>query len=580
MENMENMENNNLENNTCVMADPDFNWNITSSNDEAIEAEKEQFQKDLELFKSVTSALNTPEEKLPFILDFYDNVIPDSIWNETMEKHFQTKLQKNLNLNSQRKLNLINYEIGTSKKSLNDVRYMTSNCERSTGWLINEDKDFANEKPELLSFIKVKMYSVVAKVTEEKVQIPFFNIGATLRSMECDLPFLYEYCFYKTFGYLHRKIIRSKEMVPLLESNPSLLLSIVRYRNSEEFGNNPAWNLVIKNQTIVKDIGYFTVSSYTKYIGNIWVDPLFRGKGIMRAMFSFIKNKILPTEDFLFISTKNPTVLNALAEFNHKFIGRDIPYISSNAPYQLKQKLEENYLETVFCIANKDIPSNEAIHEALNGKDLLYSESSFPWLASKLHPDHIGGEDLINMLTNNGPSRLKYICTTNDLNVVPEYYNYYSDDFKNHTKTHLVFEYKGDMYLYPYFDGQLHVPLNNLLSVARKIEDFKIDVFFNHTDMIVTKTSQFGNKVLYKGNLIPELQIEQIEQFFRYIQYGIERINLDQHWAIKIIDGNQIVTTAYHAVEIINDTIKFVSHEDTCVVLHKNIGEVIKSFPM
>lgn len=165
MENVNNENNENNENNledVVCMANPEFtpdgfSWEITSSNDESIEAEKEQFKKDVETFKSVTAALGTPEEKVPFILDFYDSIVPDSIWNEMMEKYFKTKLQKNLNINSQRKLTLINYEIGVSKKPLNDVRYMTSNCERSTGWLINEDKNFANEKPEILSFFKTQM---------------------------------------------------------------------------------------------------------------------------------------------------------------------------------------------------------------------------------------------------------------------------------------------------------------------------------------------------------------------------------------------------------------------------------------
>ena len=112
---------NNLDNAVCMANPEEFNWNITSSNDEALEVEREQFKSNLETFKSVISALSTPEDKVPFILDFYDNIIPDTIWNEIMEKHFQTKLKKNLNLNSQRKLNLINYEIGASKKSLNDV---------------------------------------------------------------------------------------------------------------------------------------------------------------------------------------------------------------------------------------------------------------------------------------------------------------------------------------------------------------------------------------------------------------------------------------------------------------------------
>lgn len=576
MENVNNENNENNENNledAVCMANPEFtpdgfSWEITSSNDESIEAEKEQFKKDVETFKSVTAALGTPEEKVPFILDFYDSIVPDSIWNEMMEKYFKTKLQKNLNINSQRKLTLINYEIGESKKSLNDVRYMTSNCERSTGWLINEDKNFANEKPEILSFFKTKMYSVVAKVTEEKVQIPFFNIGATLRLMEYDLPFLYEYCFYKTFGYLHRKVIRSKEMVPLLESDPSLLMGIVRYRNSEIFGNNPAWNLVIRNHTIVKDIGYFTVSSYSKYIGNIWVDPAFRRQGILGAMFKYIKSKLLPKEDFLFVATKNPTVVKALNDFNLKYIGKSLPYISENASYELKSKLNKNYLETIFCIAHDQMPSNELIHSRLNDINMLYTRDSFPLLTppNDSIPEGIHLMDALKEFPCMVNNPIKVICKTNDINVVPEYYNFYSSNFRNHSNTHIVYELNRVKYTYPCFDNEELFPVGDIHIISKKIEDFRIDVLFNGDETIVIKHTNQMDKVIFRGKLIDAtISKIQIKSFFEHIQYGIERIKIDSY---------------YHAVEIINNEVKFVYDTDTSIVAYKNIEEVIKNFPI
>ena len=110
---MQNVNNANNENNledVVGMVDPEFtpdgfSWEITSSDEEARENEKEQFKIELNRFKAVTDAIMVPEDKLPFIIDFYDTIISDNIWNEYMEKHFKTKLQKNLNLNSQRKLN-------------------------------------------------------------------------------------------------------------------------------------------------------------------------------------------------------------------------------------------------------------------------------------------------------------------------------------------------------------------------------------------------------------------------------------------------------------------------------------------
>ena len=579
---MENIE-------TVCMTNPkftqeDFNWEITTDNSEAIAIENEQFQKDLETFKAVTNTINVPEDKVPFILDFYDNIISDNIWNEFMEKYFKTKLPKNINLNSQRKLTLLNYEIGESKKSLNDVRYMTSNCERSIGWLINEDKNFANEKPEILSFFKTKLYSIMAKTQEEKVQIPFFEIGATLRSMECDLPYLYEYCFYKIFGYLHRKVIRSKEMVPLLESEPSFVMGIVRYRNSEIFGNNPAWNLSIRNQTIVKEIGYFTVSSHSKYVGNIWVDPAFRQKGILYAMFKYIKDKILPTEDFLFMATKNPTVVKALNTFNVKYIGKGLPYISENTSYELKSKLNKNYLEAIFCIAHKRLPSNEVIHSNLNNGNILYTRDSFPSLLTDTdgNPNGIYLIDALKEFPCMVNNPIKVICKTNDINVVPEYYNFYSHNFKNHSNTHIVYELNGIKYTYPCFDNEELFPLGDIHIVSKKIEDFKIDVLFNNDETIVIKRSNNSNpnqmnKVLFRGNLVG-IPKEQIQSFFELIQYGIEQINIEETYPIKIKSEYKINRNGYKAVEIIDQQIKFIFNNDTNIAIYKNIEEVIKNF--
>lgn len=576
MENVENVEN--TVEAKCKL-DPEFNWEITVDNSEERITEKEQFVKDLETFNSITNSLSTPEEKVQIIIDFYDNIIPDAIWNEYMQKYFKTKLAKNFNINTQRKLTLINYEIGESKKSLNDVRYMTSTCERSTAWLINEDKNFANEKPEVLSFFKTKLYSATAKIQEEKVQIPFFDIGSTLRLMCTELPYIYEYCFYKVYGYLHRKVIRSRDMVNLIEKEPSFAMGIVRYRNSEEFGNNPAWNLVIRNHTVVKDIGYFSVSSYGKYIGNIWVDPAFRRKGVMDSMFKYIKNNILPKEDFLFIATKNPTVMKALSSFKTKYIGKDLPYISSNAPYELKQKLARNYLETIFCLAHDKIPSNEVIFNTLNNNEILFTEESFPYLLSD--GEKPGGEQFINMMNKNGLSRLKYICTTNDKNIVPEYYNFYSSDFKNHSNTHIVFELDNNIYLYPYFDGELLVPLNAITSIAHRIEEFKIDVLFNGDETIVIKHTNKEDKIIFRGKLLDNtIGKNQIQLFFEYIQYGIERVQVEEFYTLRKEEHYAINRDGYHAIEIDGNQVKFVSNIDTQVVVYKNIEEVIKNFPI
>lgn len=564
------MENNNMEE-AVVMADPNFNkddfsWEITSTDEEAGIKEETEFKENLETFKNIVDGLDTPEDRVPFILDFYDNVIPDTIWNKYMEQFFKTKIPKNINMNSQRKLTLIDYSITKSAKSLNDVRYKTSNCERSTAWLINEDANFANEKPEILSFFKVNLYAATAKIQEEKVQIPFHDIGSTLKEMETKLPYIHNYCFYKIFGYLDRKVIRCKGVEKIMESDPAFAMGVVRYRNSETFGNLPAWNAIIRTKTIIKDIGYFTVSSYTKYIGNIWVDPSFRRKGIMEAMFKFIKHTVLPVEDFLFISTKNPTVLAGLSLFNSKFIGKDIPYISDNAPYQLKQKLNQNYLENVYCIAHKEMPSNEKIHTSLNGKELLYSRDSFP-LVNEPNNDIPSGIHLMDALKEfpcmvNNP--IKVICKTNDVNVVPEYYNYYSPTFKNHSNTHIVYELNRVKYTYPCFDNEELFPVGDIHIISKKIEDFRIDVLFNGDETIVIKHVNNNDKILFRGKLTDaNIGKEQIKTFFEYIQYGIERVKLDSY---------------YHAVEIINNEVKFLYTTDTSIVIYKNIEEVIKNF--
>ena len=274
----------------------------------------------------------------------------------------------------------------------------------------------------------------------------------------------------------------------------------------------------------------------------------------------------LPKEDFLFVATKNPTVVKALNDFNVKYIGKSLPYISENASYELKSKLNKNYLETIFCIAHDQMPSNELIHSRLNDINMLYTRDSFPLLTppNDSIPEGIHLMDALKEFPCMVNNPIKVICKTNDINVVPEYYNFYSSNFRNHSNTHIVYELNRVKYTYPCFDNEELFPVGDIHIISKKIEDFRIDVLFNGDETIVIKHTNQMDKVIFRGKLIDAtISKIQIKLFFEHIQYGIERIKIDSY---------------YHAVEIINNEVKFVYDTDTSIVAYKNIEEVIKNF--
>lgn len=527
-------------------------------------------------FKPILNSIQNPEDRIQLIKSFY-NTIPNKVWNELLNGVFKTDSNKCLDRFAKQYHKIISYDIKQEPTlSLSEVRYKTSVCERSKAWLIQEDTSFSNDKPEVLSQLKYNMYVVKAKIEEETIQIPFIPILDAIKSMDQTYNGMFEYIFSNS-DIDDLKIIRKKGIgQKKLENDNNILFGILRYRDDKVFKNNLAWNTIVRSRIKCEDIGYFTYGEYTRFIGNIWVDPRFRRNGVGKAIMDYITNKLLPKAGFIYINSKTPEMIKLIRAQEKFDYDRDeykvrIDNIGLSLPYQFNldnsnvgnpnTKGLNSYIENMFVLSwygnedyIKDLKHN--MHsETL--KSMLFNENFFPSI--KIGDEQVQfvdrniptAEELYivtrswyNKENENQPkTKINIIGYTNDKNIIPGYYNYYTE--QDEYFKHLVYEYDNEIYLYPCHKDKLHfgIPLQDIRTISIKPE-YDYEIYYTNDEVVfITKT--WNNKCIepkidriildedFNGRFT-ETEISKADNNFRFIQFlnfmatlkttGIERV--------------------------------------------------------
>lgn len=593
----------------------------TDSGDEAIEELNQiaNFEIEQDKFKSIINSIQNPEDRKALIVNFY-NKIPNKVWNDIMYQVFKTVKTLNFEANQLIKQNLIDYAIREETvNNLNDIRYKTSSCERSKAWQINEDASFGSLKPEVLGIFRDFQYTVKAKVEEETIKIPYQTIIDNIKIIDSKMPGFFEYLFiisdpegrYNDLRLIKQKGIGAKA----LENNLFLLFGILRYRNDKDFNDSLVWNSVIRSKISTKDIGYFTVCFQSRYLGNIWVDPEFRGKGIAKAMLKFVTDKLLPKLGYIYVMSKTPAMLKLLdnlEEFDYKMdtykyqthkIGKALPYTFPGVTQTGGSRKGLDYhVENLYVIDNGN---EEFIHDLKRNnhtervKTILFDEDFYSTMS--LSDRNIQFVDLeiptmeeLFLVTrqwyignqNQPETKIKIIGYTNDKNVIPGYYNYYNeqDDYFKH----LVYEYDGETYLYPCHDNKLHfgLPMQDIRTVSKKL-DFDYEIYYTPTNTLVEIKYPI-NKVIILGEDFTKDEEKlytknfKILQFMRFITdsylYGIENsfnsILNNERYRTKINDKFKINDLTPIDFDTKTLDVKFESKDKT-FTLTKNIKEII-----
>lgn len=519
----------------CTLANP-FDLTTDSGDDKikTFEAITEFENKYHSHFKKILESVQNPDDRIALIQSFYDTM-PDEVWNDLMVKSFRTNPNKCLDRFVKQKHRILSYDIKKEAgTTLSDVRYKTSVCERSKAWLIQEDTSFSGDKPEVLAQMKYNMYTVKAKIEEETIQIPFNDIIATLKMMDGLYNGIFEYMFISadlsdlkaSNSSNPYRILRMKGNGPKkLEENNQIIFGVLRFRNDKVHGNNLVWNTIVKSRVKCEDIGFFTYGEYTKFIGNIWVDPRFRKYGIGKTIMDYITSKLLPKAGYIYINSKTPEMIKLIEaqdKFDHKHddykvrvhkIGKSLPYqFVSETMNPAKSHLKglDSYIESMYVLSwysNQDfIKDLKSRFETETLKSMLFCEDFFPSICignDKVQyvENDIPTAEELHLVTrswyagseNQTKTKIKIIGYTSDKNVVPGYYNYYTE--QDEYFKHLVFEYKDETYLYPCHDGELHfgIPFQDIRTISTQIS-YDIDIHYTNDEVLfITHTSKISS---------------------------------------------------------------------------------------
>ena len=582
------------------------------SQEMALIEEYSKFEVDYEKFKNIISSIQNPDDRRTLIVNFYNN-IPNEAWNKAFEKAFNTKDRLFYAAYTKQNQKLLKFNITKAMvTNLSEIKYKTSACERTKAWLINEDANFSDDKPEVLANMKYNLYKIVAEVEEETIRIPYQTIIDNLKQLDKTWIGLFEYVIALADPKNENNLLKSikqKGFGPkFLEDNFEFLHVTLRYRNHKFFNYNAVWNVILRPRIVCKEIGYFTVGHYNKFIGNIWVDDNFRGKGLLNNIFKYIKKEILPKEKFLFISTKTDAVLHCLSKFDefdykkdeYKFrvnkLGLTLPYKSPIA--KSNEKGLDYPIENTFVLSHND---NELEIQHLKNiskfgilNDWFFTESFYPTVISHIStpPDtnYPTMADLYFATRSwskpKPEDHIKIIGYTNDKNIIPSYYNYYIDG--DEYIKHLVYEYDGEIYLYPCYQNELHFGLPNIdiRTVSKKV-DFDYEIYYTPTNTLFEIKYPI-NKVIVLGEDFIKDQENlgtknfRMMQFIRFMTdsylYGIENsfngILNNERYKTKIDEKFKIDNLTPIGFDTKTLDVKF-EDKDKSFTLTKNIKEII-----
>lgn len=523
-----------------------FNWEVTPHFEDDIQSKLKDFKMfKLDKFKHLLNNLKPTEtnERTELIINFYDNIEND-IWNEMFSNSFKTKIEKSLNKNFNRNVSLLDYQIvKDSNKCLNEERFKTANIEKYNSWKIAEDKTFADYKPEILDFIGVEFYQVRAKVLKEIYIIPFSTIFDTLKQMEQTYIGILEYIFNKVLLEKNLKPLTQKEIrkdgLQLLKDQFEIALYALTYREHIEFGNISVWNGVVKNKVEIKDIGFFSLDKITHILGNVWIDPDFRGQGITTKIFDYLIKKHLPDLTYIFVQTKNP-VMEKLIRKQHTWnqddggitvseIGRSICYESGAFPFTTSEKENLAYNEKLFVIHSLETMEmkKKIVEYWLYDEKFIITKDFYPTIL--LH-NEIKGEyssnELYQLLTWKKPSKddkMIVLNYTKDKNILP-FYNDSNENIKIQYPGKII-KIDDSFYFLPMPDNQVYIPHSLDIRNELKRIDNSYEIHETENDFIVIVDKAHKPEIFYYNkNHFKDLTLEILYWLFEKRNLGAENI--------------------------------------------------------
>lgn len=516
----------------------DFDWEVKTEIDkeELLKNEEkafEKFEEDYKKLNELIKNINQEEEKIVLYMNYFSN-IEDIVWNKLLKKFFSTNLEKNLINNYDRNEELLNFKIVQDLNcALYDEKYKTSTLEKYNAWKISEDIDFSSGKPEVMNFFGANFYQVRGQISRDVVKIPFVDIFNKLKLMDNKYPGILLFIFNSVIYSKYNKLITLKDIklngVEYLQNYKEILLMILRYRNDYIFNFSFAWNINISKKIETKDIGYFSIDSISKIIGNIWVSEKFRNIGIGTEIFNYIKTKILPKEKFLFIQTKNEIIENHLRKLESEKInlieiGMALSYGNEIDPIYKKEilKNEKTYVLT--------FDNNQEYIERLNIGNLFnnisYSFETYPLLENKFKNELFSSEKLYEKLTwkriDTIEDKLKVLNITNDINILPEQLNTFTN--KKIQVSGRVIEMENEYYLLPMYDNKYYIPFSTDLRLNLvKLEKPFITILETSNEWIILLKFEFESKH-YIYSKERKFRREDLEKLFNRYHIGVENI--------------------------------------------------------
>ena len=429
---------------------------ITSDTSEQDQIDWDFFQKGYEGFEKLIDNDMSIFQSYSIAHAFYSKHLNQYTWNRILKEMFQTKQRPMLHDHTKRVECLIDYKIQKSRERFDTIRYKTSIIEGQLSQYLNDDINFGEDKQELLEAMEYHVYEVRANILNESIKIPVNKIVEALRNCKYKLFIPYLLLRYGVNINEIPGILKTSELTKFINSNFRFCLQL-QYEDDVEFENNCAWNPIVGDYRTSEIIGYFTTGFSSRIIGNVWIDPRFRGRGIATKIFEYIKNNIAKKEPYI-VTTKNDNMKKIFKKLDFKYVGNTGSYIGDNYPNELKAKINSNYMEEVYVISNK--PMENIDYYMLCNAKLGYEAVLYTTEILNYDSD----EAVVNTFIQDG---FQFIGYTKPSIYSNRYYNYYTE--KDDVYPTMLFTHpESDSILeYPMFNGILISP-DNHRAIMRK----------------------------------------------------------------------------------------------------------------
>mgnify|MGYP003586112346 CR=1 FL=1 len=519
------------------------NETITVDNSEQEQKDWESFLTNYEGYNKIVSSFDDINDLIPFAHRFYSNNLNPTVWNRILKETFQTKPSPKFYEHSKRKESLIDYRIQPSRERFDQIRFKTSQIERSLSHYLEDDITFSCDKPELLNAMGYQVYEVNASVLNESIVIPVNKIVETIRNFPYTGLLVYLLLNNNIPSNEVKDTLKTNNLTKLINTNLKFCLSL-SYVNDSFYGNETAWNPIIKEYKSNENIGYFTVGGTSRMIGNVWVDPRFRGKGIATAIFQYLKKVAAGKDEAYIVTTKTEHMKAIFKKLGFKYVGNTYAYINDNYPYELKKHIKKNYIEEVYVITNKHMESVD--YYMLCNAKMGYDEVLF---TSEIL-NFSSNAAVIDMFTRDGFQFIGYT----DANIYSTgYYNYYIEKDNTYPSmlfTHSESENPNEVIEYPLFNGILLSPENHraIMKPINKLNFLVTNQNFDDTlDLHIGFTD--GNSLFKSIQVIKNIYMNKVE-IYKSLAYTIQTgNNLPNPFLKKLISEDDYNTYNVHSIE-------------------------------